>query len=391
MACSNICPKSAVTMKKDGCGFSYPSVNMDLCIDCGLCRKVCPMEENYTGQDAVPDIYAVRNKSREALDESSSGGMFSLLAQWVISQNGVIYGVGFDQAFSVRHMRAETMEDARKFRSSKYVESDLSQVYGSILTDLKEARTVLLTGTPCQISGVRKFLALKHADTTRLYTCDNICHGVPSPMVWQDYLQILQKKYLAPDDRITYINMRSKKAGWKNKAMEIALEKGSLNEITKDFSFNRIFASLYANRPSCFHCHYTSYQRPSDFTLGDFWNAESAGLPFSVKDGVSEVLVNTPKGQELFRLISSGADLKPISKKAAWQPHLEYSAKAPGRQKEFWQEYKENPDKEAVLRKYLQGTLLTKLIRAASPVLQKTGLYSLAGKMYKLLLIRKGK
>lgn len=389
MTCSHICPKSAITMEQDEQGFAYPSVDKNKCIDCGLCHKVCPMEENYVGQDAVPDIYALCNKNQETLTESSSGGMFSILARWVIGQGGVIYGVAFDESFSVRHMRADSMEDAARFRSSKYVESDLTEVYAHILEDLKAGLTVLLTGTPCQISAVQKFLLQKRADCTNLYTCDNICHGVPSRKIWTDYLNILQDKYMDSNDSITYINMRSKKSGWKERAMEVRLKSGDLDEVTKDFSFNKIFSSLYANRPSCFNCKYTSYKRPSDFTLGDFWNEKSAGITFDVSNGVSEVLVNTEKGRKLFQLIKDQANCQPVSKKAAWQPHLEYAAKAPKNQAQFWEEYNSSPDKEALLRRYLEGTLMTKVIRKASPILQKTGLYSMAGKMYKVLLVKK--
>lgn len=390
-ACSQICPRSAITMEPDDQGFAYPTVDKDKCVDCGLCHRVCPMEENYVGEDAVPDIYALCNKNQETLTESSSGGMFSILARWVIGQNGVVYGVGFDESFSVRHMRAVTMEEASRFRSSKYVESDLTEVYAHILDDLKAGLTVLLTGTPCQISGVRKYLQQKRADCTRLYTCDNICHGVPSRKVWADYLRILQDKYMEPGSSVTYINMRSKKSGWKERAMEVRLTDGDLDQVTRDFSFNRIFSSLYANRPSCFHCKYTSYKRPSDFTLGDFWNEKNAGISFDVSKGVSEVLVNTEKGRELFRLIRDQAYCQPVSKKAAWQPHLEYAANAPKNREQFWADYNSAADKEALLRKYLKGTLMTKVIRKASPVLQKTGLYSAAGKMYKILLVRKSK
>lgn len=385
-ACSQICPKSAISMERDDQGFAYPSVDKNKCIDCGLCHKVCPMEENYVGQDAVPDIYALCNKNPETLNESSSGGMFSLLAQWVIEQGGVVYGVGFDESFSVRHMRAVTMEEASRFRTSKYVESDLTEVYAHILEDLKNGLTVLLTGTPCQISAVQKFLTQKHTDCTKLYTCDNICHGVPSPKIWRDYLDILKEKYIAPDNEIVSINMRSKRFSWKKQVMDIRLKKDDLDNVLESFSFNKFFLSLYGNRPSCFHCHYTSFKRTADFSLADFWNVESAGITFDVTNGINEVLVNTEKGRKLFQLIREQAYYQPVSKKAAWQPHLEYAAKAPKNQAKFWEEYNAAPDKEPVLRQYLKGTALSKIIRTVSPLLRKTGLYSLAGKMYKILI-----
>lgn len=390
-ACSNICPTGAITMERDEQGFAYPAVDNEKCTKCGLCHKVCPMEENYVGQDAVPDIYALRSKSQKILNTSSSGGMFALLSDWTLSQGGVVYGVAYDDAFMVRHMRAETPKEARRFRASKYVESSLYEVFANILTDLKEDRVVLLSGTPCQISAMQKFLAAKHAPTEKLYTCDNICHGVPSAKVWEDYLAIINKKFIAPDNRITFINMRSKKLGWREKGIEIQTEHGFLDELDQDFSFNRIYSTLYATRPSCFHCRYTSYKRPSDFTLGDFWNAKKAGVPFDTLDGVSEVLVNTQKGRELFKLLSEKADIMPLSKKTAWQPHLEYAVKAPKNQDAFWAEYNSTADKEAVLLKYSKGSLLHRIIHTATPILQDIGLYNFAGKMYRFFLVRKGK
>ena len=136
-ACSNICSASAITMRQDKYGFYYPRLDKTKCKNCGLCEKVCPMLENYVNQEANPAIYAVRNPDKSVLMESSSGGMFTLLARWTLNQNGVIYGVAFDDSFSVRHMRAEDEETAWKFRTSKYVDSDISEIYAHIIDDLK--------------------------------------------------------------------------------------------------------------------------------------------------------------------------------------------------------------------------------------------------------------
>ena len=318
--------------------------------------------------------------------------MFSLLADWTLAKNGVIYGVSFDESFEVRHMRADSTEAAAAFRTSKYVQSDPSAIYDSICDDLKNGRTVLLTGTPCQIAGVCRFLDARHADTTNLYTCDNICHGVPSPGAWKDYLEILKTRYMDSDARITAINMRSKRVSWKKQVMDVSVSKGNINSVLEEFSFNKIFLSLFPVRPSCFHCHFASYKRPADFSLGDFWNVDSAGIKFDVNGGVNEVLVNTEKGRKLFAEISKNTAFQPVSKAAGWQPHLEYSAKAPGKQDVFWSEYNHARDleaKEALLRKYMKGSMLTRVIRKVNPILQKTGLYSFAGKMYKIVFVKK--
>lgn len=387
MACSKACPVSAITMKVDEKGFLYPCVDEKTCLNCGLCVKTCPMEENYVGKDFEPSIYAVRCRDENVLNESSSGGMFSLLTEWVLDKNGVIYGVSFDEGFYVQHCRAVTWEQAKRFRTSKYVESDLTKVYENICDDLKSGKIVLLTGTPCQISSLNKFLKLKRVPVDHLYTCDNICHGVPSRMLWKEYIDILKDKYIAKDDEIIHINMRSKKVSWKKQVMDIGLKKGNIEGIIEKFSFNRFFLSLYGIRPSCFQCKYTSYKRPSDFTLGDFWNVEQAGIFFDTNGGVNVVLVNTDKGKKVFEQIAKCADVQQVTKKAAWQPHLEYSSKPPKHQEEFWREYLSGKDKEKVLRKYMKGSFLTKMIRFFTPFLRKTGLYAFAGKVYKKLFV----
>ena len=387
MACSRTCPFGAIKMRRDEKGFSYPVLDLEKCKDCGMCQKVCPMEENYVGQDAEPDTYAVCNSSEEVVRKSSSGGMFSLLAEWVISQGGIIYGVEFDEEFGVRHGRATTMEEAARFRTSKYVESDISQVYTSLIQDLEDGKTVLITGTPCQISGVTKHLRLKKVGTEKLYTCDNICHGVPSSKIWRDYLSIIKSAYIKPGDKILQINMRSKKNSWQERMLDIELENGDIRQKIKQFSFNQFFSSMYGQRNSCFHCRYTSYKRPSDFTIGDFWNLENAGISFDTTKGVNALLVNTDKGRELFEKLRTHAKVQPVSKQACWQAHLEYSSKQPAKQEQFWKEYSEAEDKEEILKRYMKGSLTTRIIRKLSPVLQKTGLYGLAGKLYKVVFV----
>lgn len=388
-ACSYICPVSAIKMQEDERGFFYPMVNLNKCIKCNRCQKVCPMEKNYVEQKAEPLIYAAKNRNEETLNFSSSGGIYSLLAQWILEQKGIVYGAAFDEKFSVRHMRATSMEEAVKFRGSKYVESDLSDIYPLLIKDLKNGKTVLFTGTPCQVSAITEFLNLKQIDTAKLYTCDNICHGVPSRKVWVDYINILKNKYIPDKDNIIFINMRSKKKAWETKTIDIKLENGNIDNVINKMSFNRLYESLLLNRLSCFQCKYTSYKRCSDLTLGDFWNADNIPLPFDIKKGISSVIINTAKGKMVFEKIRTKMCTHELSKKQCWQPHLEYSAKRPTKQDQFWHEYNLASDKEVVIRKYLNGSLLTQFIRRVSPFLRKTGLYGMAGKLYKVLIVRK--
>jgi hypothetical protein len=185
--------------------------------------------------------------------------------------------------------------------------------------------------------------------------------------------------------------MRSKKVSWKQQVMEVQLKKGNIDKVIDDFSFNRFFLSLYGNRQSCFQCRYTSYKRPADFSLGDFWNVENANIRFDVEGGVNVVLLNTEKGRAAFSKICGQANVQKVSMEACWQPHLEYSTKPPAKQEEFWKEYRAASDKEPVIRKYMKGSPLTRLIRTVSPFLRKMGLYGFAGKMYKILLVERRK
>ena len=390
-ACCSICPCKAVTMKQDRKGFYYPEVNEEVCIHCGLCRKVCPMNVDAAGTPADPEVYAARSQNQGVLQESSSGGVFSHLMKWSLSRGGTVYGAAFDENFHVCHLRAETAEEAIRLRTSKYVDSEMGSAFRQIEQDLNDGRYVVVSGRPCQICAVNQYLSFRKVNTEKLLTCDVVCHGVPSSRIWEDYLNIIKRKYMAQGDRILSVNMRSKKETWKRQAMEIKTEQGLSEEIVHGFSFNRFYLSLYGNRPSCFRCHFTSYRRMGDISLGDFWNVENAGVKFDTEKGVNAVLVNTEKGRAVFEeAIRQGLDWQSVSKEAVWQPHLEYSAKRPKKQDDFWEAYcsaASDEEKESILREYMKGSALTRLIRILSPMLRKTGLYAFAGKMYKKVFV----
>lgn len=388
-ACQNICPVHAISMKTDEKGFCYPEVDNSLCVNCRQCEHVCPMEKNYVNVPAEPDIYAVICKNQNVVRRSSSGGFFTVLCRWILKQDGVIYGAVFDDQFMVCHTRGTTAADIRRFRGSKYVESSIAQIYEQIEKDLKEGRYVLLSGTPCQISALKAWMEAKRIPDEKLYTFDVICHGVPSRKVWADYLDIISRAYAGEDNPIIGINMRSKQASWEKQQFRIKLKNKQINHIIQDFSFNKIFLSLNLHRSSCFNCRYTSFKRPGDFSSGDFWNYKQANLTFSPEGGLNEVLINTPKGKELFLQLADEIEYQPISKEICWQPHLEYSAKEPQSRDLFWEEYLKTDDKEAVLRKYMKGSLVTRVIHVVTPLLRKTGLYTKAGRLYRQIFAKK--
>lgn len=386
--CSSVCEKNAITMQDDGRGFKYPVINAELCINCGLCEKSCIFMEK-TGESSYENkYYAIRSRDDGVVRQSSSGGMFTLMAEEIFSRNGVVYGVAYGEDFRVAHRKAENMSEADAFRTSKYVQSSTDGLFDSVRVDLEAQRTVLVTGTPCQIAGLKKYLSHKHIDDSLLYTCDNICHGVSSPLTFSDYMSFLEK-YIPEGDRIASINMRYKKKKGKKTILNVSMEKsGSLAEVDS-FSYYRLFLNRIANRPSCFACRFTSYSRAGDLSVGDFWNSSGSDFSFDTSYGVNEVLVNSDKGSELMNALCKRAFYQEVSKEKAWQPHLEYATQKPKNYEVFWKEYLLSEDREQIMRKYLKVSPLFKVIISVTPMLRKLGLYTIFGKMYKSVFVKK--
>ena len=301
-ACASICPQNAISMKPDGLGFLYPDVNLDLCIKCNLCERVCAFHKNYsTGKNlSHPDIYAVRHKNIHEVESSRSGAMFIALSDFILKNNGIIYGVGYKDHFRVVHKRAETAQERNEFKGSKYVQSDLCGIFELIAKDLQNKRMVLFSGTPCQTAGLYSFLLLKKIDCDRLVLCDIICHGVPAPYIWRDYIDYLEKRH---KKRILSVNFRDKsKLGWAEHKESFCYEGGHYE--IRDF-YSYVFRQGVMHRHSCGVCPYTNFHRPSDITLGDYWGWERLDRDMNKDDkGISLVFVNTEKGRALFKEVS---------------------------------------------------------------------------------------
>lgn len=386
--CREVCPKNAIIMQEDECGFKYPVIDKDLCINCGLCEKVCIFAEMIENSDYNTKFYAVRSKEDGVVRKSSSGGMFTLMSEEIFSRDGVVYGVAYADGFRVEHKRAENSQQAEAFRTSKYVQSDTDELFTSVKGDLENGKTVLVTGTPCQIAGLKEYIRNSRIDDSKLYTCDNICHGVSSPLAFADYMEFI-KKYVPEDDCISSINMRHKKETGGNTVLEIRTEKNGAIKEVDDFSYYRLFLNRIANRPSCFACKFTSFSRPGDLSVADFWNATESNFSFDTRFGVNEVLINSEKGQELFDAVCKNAYYSEVSKEKAWQPHLEYTTQKPKNYEAFWQEYLSADNREQVMKEYLKVSPLFKVINSITPLLRKIGLYSIFGKLYRVVFVKK--
>ena len=300
-ACRNICPKNAITMAEDGCGFFYPQINQSLCVDCGLCKSVCAFQNgiNITQKSDYPLFYAVKNKDEAIRKTSSSGGVFATLSEYVLKNDGVVYGAAFNNAMNVVHMRADNIADCKKFRSSKYVQSRLLNTFRSVRNDLENGLTVLFSGTGCQIVGLKAFLK---KDYEKLFLADIICHGVPSPKIFNDYKKFAEGK---ANSKINYINFRAKKIYGETQDINVKFENGkSYCEFPDVDYFKQLFSKNLILRPSCFECKYTNTTRCSDITLGDFWGISKSLPNFDDKKGVSLVIINSQKGKKIMDEIS---------------------------------------------------------------------------------------
>ena len=290
-ACASICPKHCITMQEDEEGFLYPQIDTATCIDCGLCEKVCPyLNASETNEPIVS--YAAKNTDEQVRSASSSGGIFTPIAEKIIASGGIVYGACFNDQWEVQHAKAETKQKLSAFRRSKYVQSSIGTTYKEIETLLKDGRKVLFSGTPCQVAGLRLFL---RKDYDSLITLDIVCHGVPSPKIWREYVAQL------PMEGVADILFKDKSTGWRGYSFSLRnadgdtlfVERASKNKYLSAFSRNLIL------RPSCFNCPAKSGQSHSDITLADFWGVEKIHPEMDDNKGTSIVLCNTEKGRKL--------------------------------------------------------------------------------------------
>lgn len=209
-ACFAICPKDAITMQADSEGFKYPVIDKNKCIDCGLCCKVCPLENMYGNFGEDKTSFACSAKDENFAKQSSSGGAFAILANMYIKEQAVIYGAAFDDNWNVCHIRVDKKDELKRLYTSKYVQSNMGNTFRNVKLDLDNGKKVLFVGTPCQVAGLKSYL---QKDYLNLLAVDFICHGVPSPLVWQRYIEELEQNL---NSKITEISFRNKKDGWEN-------------------------------------------------------------------------------------------------------------------------------------------------------------------------------
>jgi len=349
-ACVQKCPKQCITLKEDNEGFLYPIVDKKICIDCGLCEKVCPVL--HQGEPRKPfKAYAAKNLDEEIRRQSSSGGIFTVLAEQVIQEKGVVFGARFDENWEVKHDFTETIEGLAAFRGSKYLQSRIEDNYKKAEEFLKQGRKVLFSGTPCQIAGLKRFLRKEYKN---LLMVDFVCHGVPSPGVWKQYLkeivvQLCDKKSVLIDSiskenvHVESISFRDKTSGWKKYSFALHLSVTSRNGIKNTASLYEVFpqntfmkgflANLYL-RPSCYACVAKCGKSGSDITIGDLWGASSIIGKDDDDKGTSLILMNTNK----YDSIDDSVWIKEIDylSSITYNPYIVRSVKMPEKRSEFY-------------------------------------------------------
>ena len=327
-ACSQICSKKCITMQYNEGGFLAPCIDKSNCVDCGLCKKVCPVLNPQYKLQNPKKVFCATLRERESLKKSSSGGLGYALAKSVIAQGGIAFGAVYDTQLKVEHQILKTETDLAKAQGSKYVQSDINICYKEAKKYLQEGKAVLFTGTPCQIAGLYGYL--QNTPQDKLLTCDLLCSGVPSPKLFKNYISYLEEKY---KNKITKLNFRNKRYGYSYGYLHSIITQNNKDILLVgvDSSFVRTLGLGYV-RESCFKCPFRSIQRVADFTVGDFWDLPIEEDRF--EQGLSLGLINTDKAADFLKenilpqihfteqtlkdlQKSQGVSIRPIKKKPA--------------------------------------------------------------------------
>ena len=329
--CAQICPKGAIAMTVDTEGFLRPKISAEKCVNCSLCEKSCPILDKIVHKIPSSTAFAAHSLDAQAVAQSSSGGIFSLLAQQVLDAGGMVFGAALDESWNVRHIAVESKEALFVLRGSKYVQSSIGQTYQQAKQALTAGRSVLFSGTPCQIGGLRAFLG---KDYENLLCVDTICHSVPSEKAWQAFL--LEQ---SGGEKIVHVSFRDKRDGWQGYYMCIRTESGR-EVLLRPYEnpYMQGFLQGLTTRPSCYQCHFKGNHRFSDITLGDFWGVDKTYPQHLWKAGTSLVLCNSEKGMQALNAIGESAVLEPVDFERALEhnPAYFHSSNAHTKRARFW-------------------------------------------------------
>ena len=374
-ACANICPKNCITMAPDEEGFLYPEVDRDLCINCGLCEKVCPVIKLPEVRVGERKSYAVRSKNSDVLRNSTSGGFFTPIANYVLNNGGVICAATYNDEWIVVHeFITESDEEAfSKYRGSKYVQSHLGDCFSRIKKYLTQGRFVCFIGTTCQVNGLIKFAG----DHSNLLTVDLVCHGTPSPKLWEKYINYQQEKY---NSQIISVSFRNKTYGYHSGTMKIEFANGKIyyGSARVDYMLKSFFREI-SSRPICYQCPFKQIERCSDLTIYDCWHFSD--LTKGEKDddkGYTNVIVQSKKGTDVLKILADELEIYQVDTQKAIELDgvmVTRSAVPHPRRKEYYKDL----DKETLsqhIKKFVPVTKKDILIEKSKIVLYKLRIFN---------------
>lgn len=372
--CFNVCPHGAITMVPDSLGFLEPLINNDICTDCGACQRKCPvLQQEICNNGDFPLYYAARHKDIKQVETSRSGGVFPALYKWILSHEGAVYGAILSKG-KVIHTRANTIELCEQMKGSKYTQSVLADTFKNVLKDLSTGIWVLFSGTPCQIAALNSFIPSRIK--TKLVTCDIICHGVPSPKIFEEYFSVLNSQ-VGP---ITNFLFRDKSLhGWHSHVESYVTADGK-----KEYSsfYKNLFSDHVMIRSACLKCKYTNLNREGDITLGDYWGWERLDKSLNIDDkGLSLILINSEKGRDILFNISKDLNLSLSTFDKASQSHL-FKSTNPSRLRAWFIMHYTNSGFAFVV-KYEQFIRLKNVIKKKIPLL-----YWITTKLITVLFIK---
>ena len=363
-SCKNICPKNAISMVEGYDGFLYHEIDQSKCINCGLCKKVCPVI-NTKSNESLNKCYGGYALDDEIRFKSSSGGIFSLVANYILDNNGIVIGAAFDENNKLNHVAITSKKELEKLRGSKYLQSNLNDIFKFIEKKLKTNK-VLFVGTPCQVAGMKAYIK---NDYNNLLCMDLVCHGIPSPKMFDKYIKELE----IGNGKLLNYNFRDNSTGWDSYSNSMIFKNKKLIEKSDNNNYMKLFLSDIALRKSCYNCNFKLGNKYSDITLGDFWNVKDCYPEMYNKEGVSCIIINTELGIKIFNNIKSQLKYKKCELKEIidGNPSIAYSCKLPKKREKFFKDL-DKYNFDVLVKKYVKkDSIVKRIINKIKKVIKK--------------------